>query len=205
MKKSLIGAIVAVVAIIVLVFVGIKVFKPQTNDNVNDTKKESSKKYDDLTITKRIGSFDDLWIDLPSWREDGSEDCSVAEYLNYYIIAVTSDECDNFEDLFNNAGKPNLRHFVDRGNYEDFVPETEEEVTLENGIKATKFEGTLHLEDYGDSYEYPTYGYYLKFNDKPVMVMSVETDTGSVNNSEEKRLTTNEYVDKVVQTIRSEN
>lgn len=181
--------------------------KEQTNnetDNKTEEKTETNKKFADLTRTRRIGVFDDVWADLPSWREDGSETCTVAEWLNYYIIAVISKEDYSFEELFNNVAKSDLKHFVDRGTYEDFVPDTSEEITLSNGIKATKFEGTLHLEDYGDVYNYPAYGYYFKFNNHPIMVMSVETSTGSVNNSEEKRLETNKYVDQIVQTIRSE-
>lgn len=181
--------------------------KEQTNDETNnktEEKTETNKKFADLTMTRRIGVFDDVWVDLPSWREDGSETCRVAESLNYYIIAVISEEDYSFEELFNNVAKSDLKHFVDRGTYEDFVPDTSEEITLSNGIKATKFEGTLHLEDYGDVYNYPAYGYYFKFNNHPIIVMSVETNTGSVNNSEEKRLETNKYVDQVVQTIRSE-
>lgn len=177
----------------------------EENDTNNKTeeKKETNKKFTDLTMTRKIGVFDDVWVDLPNWREDGSETCTVAEYMNYYIIAVISKEDYSFEELFNNVAKSDLKHFVDRGTYEDFVPDTSEEITLSNGIKATKFEGTLHLEDYGDVYNYPAYGYYFKFNNYPIMVMSVETDTGSANNSEEQRLATNKYVDQVVQTIRN--
>lgn len=206
MKKIWVAAIVAVVVIAGIVL-ACTISKPNDNQDVDNSgagSTETSKKFEDLTMTRRIGSFDDLWLDLPGWREDASETCRVAESLNYYIIAVASDEYDSFDELFNNVAKPDLKHFVDRGTYEDFVPETKEEVVLSNGVKATKFEGTLRLEDYGDKYEYPAYGYYLEFNNKPVMVMSVETHTGSTYNSEEKRLETNKYVDQVVQTIRSE-
>lgn len=173
------------------------------NDNSSKVEnKESSKKFDDLTKTRMLGSFDDVWIDLPAWREDGSETCTVVENLNYYIIGVISKENYSFDELFNDVAKADLKHFVDRGTYEDFKPDTKEEVSLNNGIKATKFEGTLRLEDYGDKYEYPAYGYYFKFNNYPIMIMSIETDTGSVNNSEEQRLTTNKYVDEIVQTIK---
>lgn len=174
------------------------------DDNSNKTdNKETSKKFDDLTMTRRIGVFDDAWIDLPSWREDSSETCRVAERYNYCIIAVISDEDYSFDELFNNVAKSDLKHFVDRGTYEDFEPDTKEEVVLSTGINATKFEGTVKLEDYGDKYEYPAYGYYLKFNNYPIMVMSIETNTGSQLNSEEEWLNAKNYVDKAVQTIRT--
>lgn len=176
------------------------------NSSIDDNKgsnQEASQKFEDLTMTRMVGSFDDVWVDLPNWREDGSETCTVIESYNYYIIGVISKEDYSFEELFNNVAKSDLRHFVDRGTYDDFVPETQEEVTLSNGIKATKFEGTLRLEDYGDKYEYPAYGYYFKFNNYPIMFMSVETATGSIHNSEEERLNTNKYVDKIVQTVKS--
>ena len=173
------------------------------NDNTDKTENnETSKRFEDLTMTRRIGSIDDVWVDLPNWTEDGSETCTVVSKLNYYIVALISSEDYSFDELFNNIAKSDLRHFVDRGTYEDFLPETKE-VTLSSGIKATKFEGTLRLEDYGDKYEYPAYGYYFKFNNYPVMIMSIETDTLSTNNSETERLTTNKYVDEIVQTVRN--
>lgn len=173
------------------------------NGGYNKTQESGSKKiYADLTMTRRIGVMDDLWIDLPSWREDGSETCRVAEYLNYYIVAITSKEDTNFEELYNNTAKSDLRHFVDRGTYEDFTPEMEE-VKLASGIKAKKFNGTLKFEDYGDNYEYPAYGYYLEFNNYPIIVMAIETNTGSVNNTEEEWAKAKTYVDQAVETIRS--
>lgn len=177
-------------------------------DNVNNDNnkkienKDTNEKYADLTMTRRIGIMDDLWIDLPNWREDGSETCIVAEYLNYYIIAITSKEDKDFESLYNNTAKLDLKHFVDRGTYEDFTPEMED-VKLKNGIKVNKFNGTLKFEDYGDQYEYPAYGYYLKFNDYPIMVMAIETNTGSKNNSDEEWFKAKTYVDQAVETIRS--
>lgn len=173
------------------------------NSDISDNKQEVAKKFDDLTMTRMIGSFDDVWVDLPNWREDGSETCTVAEYQNYYIIAVISKEDSSFDELFNNTVKSDLRHFVDRGSYEDFTPETKEEVLLSNGIQAIRFDGTLRLEDYGDKYEYPSYGYYLNFNNYSIMIMSIETETGSSLNSDEQRLITNKYVDEIVQTIRN--
>lgn len=205
MKKVLLGVFL-VVMIVALIFVGIKLSKPQTNEinNTNtENNKKTSKKFNELTMTRRIGSFDDVWVDLPNWREDGSETCTVAENMNYYIISVISEEDYSLDELFNNVAKADLKHFVERATYEDFVPQKSGEVTLSNGIKATKFEGTLHLDNYGTPYQYPTYGYYFKFNKYPIMIMSVETDTESVNNSEEQRLATNKYVDEIVQTIRN--
>lgn len=209
MKKILVGVLAAVVVIAGIVLACI-MSKPNdetgagtANIGKENDSKETTPKYEDLTKTRRIGSFDDLWLDLPGWREDGSETCTVAENLNYYIIAITSDEYDSFDELFNNVAKPDLKHFVDRGTYEDFVPETKEEVTLSNGVKATKFESTLRLEDYGDKYEYPAYGYYFEFNNKPIIILSIETHTGSKYNSEEGKQEANKYVDQVVQTIRS--
>lgn len=206
MKKILLAVIVTAVVVVGIVLT-CTMFKPNNENNANNTvteNTETSKKFEDLTMTRMLGSFDDLWLDFPNWREDGSETCTVAESYNYYIIAIASDEYDSFDELFNNVAKSDLRHFIDRGVYEDFVPETQEEVILSNGVKSTKFEGTLRLEDLGDLYEYPAYGYYLKFNNKPIIIMSVETNTGSIQNSEEGRLTTNKYVDQVVQTLRSE-
>lgn len=123
--------------------------------------------------------------------------------MNYYIIAMISEENYSFNELFNNEAKSDLKHFVERATYEDFIPQKSEEVTLSNGIKSTKFEGTLPVNDYGTPYQYPAYGYYFKFNNYTIMIMSVETDTGSINNSEEQRNATNKYVDEIVQTIRN--
>lgn len=167
-----------------------------------ENKNEEFKKYADLTKPRRIGSFDDAWIDFPAWREDGSETCRVGEFYNYYILAVISDEDYDFDELFNNETKSDLRFFVDRGVYEDFVPDTKEEVTLENGLNASVFEGTLTMEDYGDIYNFPTYGYFLKFNNYKLMVMAVETNTGSANNSEERWNDAKRYVSQMVETIR---
>lgn len=168
-----------------------------------ENKGENTKKYADLTMTRRIGVIDDVWIDLPNWREDGNETCTVVEYLNYYIIAAISKEDFDFDELFNNEVKPSLKHFVDRGTYDDFVPDKKEEVVLNNGIKAFKFEGTLTMDSYGDKYNYPAYGYYFKYNNYPVIVMSVETEKGGKDlNSEDERNKTNKYVDQVVETIR---
>lgn len=174
--------------------------QPNNYSDKNEVKLETYKKFDDLTMTRMLGSFDDVWVDFPSWRENGSETCTVAEHLNYYIIGVISKEDYSFDELFNNVAKSDLKHFVNRGTYENFIPEKTEEITFSNGIKATKFEGTLSLEDYGDVYNYPTYGYYFKFNNYPIMIMSVETDSN--DNSEEERLITNNYVDKMIETIR---
>lgn len=166
-------------------------------------KGEDTKKYADLTMTRRIGVIDDAWIDLPNWREDGNETCTVAEYLNYYIIAAISKENFDFDELFNNEVKPSLKHFVDKGTYEDFVPDKKEEVVLNNGIKALKFSGILTMDSYGDTYNYPAYGYYFKYNNYPVIVMSLETEKGGKDlNSEDERNKTNKYVDQVVETIR---
>lgn len=173
------------------------------NSETESGRKNGIEKFEDLTMTRRLGTFDDAWIDFPNWREDGSETCRVAEKLNYYIIGFISDEDYSFDELFNNVAKSDLRHFVDRGTYEDFTPDKKEEVKLSNGIDATKFEGTLKLENYGDNYEYPAYGYYLKFNNYPIMIMSIETNTGSENNSEEEWLTAKDYVDKMVLTLRN--
>lgn len=171
------------------------------NSDINDNKQEVAKKFDDLTMIRMIGSFDDVWIGLPNWREDGSETCTVVEYQNYYIIAVISKEDSSFDELFNNTVKSDLRHFVDRGSYEDFTPETKEEVLLSNRIQTIRFDGTLRLEEYGDKYEYPVYGYYLNFNNYSIMIMS--TETGSFLNSDEQRRVTNKYVDEIIQTIRN--
>lgn len=175
----------------------------ENNDSNNQTENNVTKKFEDLTKTRRIGTFDDVWVDLPNWREDGSENSKVIESKNYFIVAVISEENYTFEELFNNKVKSTLKHFVDRGTYEDFQPNTKEEVTLSNGIKATKFEGNLSMDNYGTIHEYPTYGYYFNYNNYPIMIMSVETTISGVdNNSEEQRLNTNKYVDEIVQTIR---
>lgn len=168
-----------------------------------ENNKESVSKYADLNMNRKIGVIDDAWVSLPSWREDGSETCTVVENLNYYILAVISKEDYSFEELFNNEVKSSLKHFVDKGTYEDFVPDNKSEVTLDNGIKAVKFDGVLSMDSYGDTYNYPTYGYYFKYNDYPVMVMSVETEKGGKDlNSEDERNKTNKYVDEIVETIR---
>lgn len=168
-----------------------------------ENNKESVSKYADLSMNRRIGVIDDAWVSLPSWREDGSETCTVVENLNYYILAVISKEDYSFEELFNNEVKSSLKHFVDRGTYENFVPDNKSEVTLDNGIKAVKFEGTLSMDSYGDIYNYPTYGYYFKYKDYPVMVMSVETEKGGKDlNNDDERNKTNKYVDEIVETIR---
>lgn len=175
------------------------------NNTQNNTEltNEKSKHYDDLTMTRRIGVFDDLWIDLPQWREDGSETCRVAEYYNYYILAITTKEDYNtFDELYENEVKGDLRFFVFKGTYEDLKIE-KKEVTLSNGIKATKFEGIVNVDSYGTPYEYPVYGYYLFYNNYPIIVMSIEIDTDSVNNTEERKQMTLDYVDKAVETIRS--
>lgn len=177
----------------------------QTTESKDKT--ESNQKtpqtFDDLTMPRRVGSFDDVWVDLPSWREDGSETSLIVENMNYYIVMAISEEDYSFGELFHNEMAGTLRHFVDKGDYEDFVPDTTEEVTLDNGIKATKFEGTLHMDSYGSLYNYPAYGYYFKYNNYPIMIMSVETSIGGEDkNSEEQRAETNKYVDKIVLTIR---
>lgn len=62
----------AVIAIGTLIFCCIKIGNPQTNEinNTNtDNNKNTIKKFNDLTMTRNIGSFDDVWIDLPKWRE----------------------------------------------------------------------------------------------------------------------------------------
>lgn len=175
--------------------------KEDVGEKDNTSKKEQ--KNSDLVMTRRIGSFDDLWLDLPNWREDGSETCTVIEYMNYYIMAVSSKEDYTFEELFNNETKPNLKHFVDKGTYDDFTPDSKEEVVLSNGINATKFDGILTMDSYGTLYKYLTYGYYFKYNNYPVMIISVETTkTSADKNSEEQRLATNKYVDEIVKTIR---
>lgn len=202
MKKILL-TILMTGMILTLCACGMKTDKVSIDSSSKTENKETNKKFDDLTMTKMIGSFDDVWMDFPNLREDGSEDCTLVIDMNYYIIAVISKEDYSFDELFNNVAKANLRFFVDRGTYEDFTPDTKEEVTISNNIKATKFAGTLRLEDYGDKYEYPAYGYYFKFNNYPIMIMSIETHTDSVNNSEEKRLANNKYVDQIVQTIRT--
>lgn len=201
MKKILLSALITVIMMVSLCGC--------SNTQINDTKEENnqkiSKKFDDLTRTTRIGSFDDVWVDIPEkGRLEGSETSEVIENMNYYIVMAISKEDYSFDELFNNEVKATLKHSVDRGTYEDFTPDTAEEVKLSNGIKATKFEGTLSMDSYGTAYEYPTYGYYFKYNNYPIMIMSVETTIGGASkNSEEQRKTTNKYVDEIVQTIRN--
>lgn len=177
----------------------------QTTESKEKTKsnKNTAKKFDDLTRSRMVGSFDDVWVDFPSWREDASETHVTMENLNYYIVIAISEEDYSFDELFHNETAVALRSSVDRGDYEDFVPDTTEEVTLDNGIKATKFEGTLHMDSYGTLYNYPAYGYYFKYNNYPIMIMSVETTIGGEKlNSEEQKAETNNYVDQIVLTIR---
>lgn len=205
MKKILLTCFLGSI-LLTLCACGIKQNDSSNNIKKEENKQETNKKFEDLTITKMIGSFDDVWIDLPDWRENGSETCTVIENMNYYIIAVISNEDYSFDELFNNVAKSDLKHFVDRGNYEDFIPDIKEEVTLTNGIEAIKFEGILSMDSYNTLYEYQTYGYYFKFNNYPIMIMSIETAKAGVDkNSEEQRVTTNKYVDEIVQTIKNHN
>lgn len=175
----------------------------KNEDSNNKTElKEEIIKFDDLTMSRMLGSFDDVWVDFPNWRENGSENCTVVESYNNYIIGVISMEEYSFDELFKMEVKPNLKHFVENGTYEDFVAESSEEVNLSNGIKATKFDGKLSMDSYGTLYEYPVYGYYFKFNNYSIMMMSVATDT-KASDSEVRRLEANKYVDEIVQTIRN--
>lgn len=205
MKKLLLGVLIAVVMLVSLSACGNP--QPRTNDantaNIENDQK-TSKKFNELTMTRRIGSFDDVWVDLPNWREDGSETSLIIENVNYFIVIAISKEDYTFDELYENEMKSTLKHSVDRGNYEDFIPDSKEDVKLSNGINATKFEGTLSMDNYGTAYKYPTYGYYLEFNNYPIMIMAVETEKGGANkNSEEQRIATNKFVDEIVQTIRS--
>ncbi len=205
MKKVLLGVVIGLIVIGVVLFVCLKPEKESEmgGENSTENNQEPVKKFEDLTKTERIGSFDDVWVDVPSWRVGGSETSLVLENMNYFIVAAISKEEYSFDEIYENEMKSTLKHSVNRGDYTDFVPESEE-VILNNGIKATKFEGTLSMDSYGTLYEYPAYGYYFKFNDYPVMIMSVETDiAGKDKNSEEQRQTTNRYVDEIIQTIRS--
>lgn len=168
----------------------------------SEAKQEMSQSFDDLTMTQQIGMYE-MYVDLPSWRMDYGEDFFTAENQNYFIVGMTSDACSSFEELYNDVAKSTLKAMVSRGEYEDFTPDKKEEVTLNNGVKATKFEGTVRMDSYGTLYEYPAYGYYYTFNKQPVMIMSLETTIGGEDlNDEEQRSTTNGYVDQIVETIR---
>lgn len=204
MKKVIIG--IVVVAVIVVAIFACSKLKTNDTNNVNAvSSQETSKKFEDLTNTQRVGSFDDVWVDLPKWRLESSSETSVTiENVNYFIVMAISKEDYSFDELYNNEMKSTLKHSVNKGTYQDFTPETKEEVKLSNGIKATKFEGTVVMDNYGTIYKYPAYGYYFKYNNYPVMIMSIETEiSGASKNSEEQRTTANKYVDKIVQTIRN--
>lgn len=186
------------ILIFLLMISAVLIFGGCSNKNVDTDNKEEVKKFDDLTMTRSIGTFSNLWIDLPSWREENSENCITISNQNYYIITVISEEDYTFDELYNNEIKVNLSQFVDRGTYSDFAP-NKDEVILSNGINAVKFDSNLSMDSYGTLYEYPAYGYYFKYENYPIMVMFVDIDT---TNNEEKRNDIKKYVDEMVQTIR---
>lgn len=204
MKKVIIG-IVVVAIVVVAIFACSKLKTNDTNNTNTGSSQETSKKFEDLTDTQRVGVFDDVWVDLPDWRLESRRETSITiENVNYFIVMAISKENYSFDELYNNEMKKALKNSVNRGTYQDFTPDAKEEVELSNGIKATKFEGTVVMDNYGTIYKYPTYGYYFKYNNYPVMIMSIETEKGGASkNSEEQRTTANKYVDEIVQTIRS--
>lgn len=200
MKKALLSILLSAMVVLSLSSCG----KEPAKASNTETPQNSGKKFSDLTIAKEVGSFDDVWVDIPEgWRVDASETSMTLSKMNYFIVMSISREAYSFDELYENEMKSTLKHSVDNGSYGAFTPEAEQ-VDL-NGTAADKFEGTLSMDNYGTPYEYPAYGYFLSYNSYPIMIMSVETKiAGEDKNSEEQRLEANKLVDEIVQTLRSE-
>lgn len=162
-----------------------------------EEEKEIFKKFDHLTEEQSISKTNDLFIDLPDWSRNYGENYFALENEDYFIVGLTNDENLTFDELYNQKIKDILKITVNYGNYDEFTFNKKEEIKINDYIPSTKFEGTLKMNTNKKTYDYKTYGYYMNYNNKTIVVMSIET-----NNNETKRKEIIKYVDEIVQTIR---
>lgn len=173
--------------------------------------KNEQKTYTDLPETEQIG-LAPLYVNGPSLRLDYGENFFTLESKNYFIVAVTDNEQhpdesidDAFSAFYNEELTSVLKYQIERATYDDFTPEKTERVTLSCGAEALKFEGTQTADDYGTARSFPVYGYAFFYNDYPIIMLSIVTDIEHKDQPDDaKRVEMNNYVDEMVQTIRSE-
>lgn len=85
---------------------------------------------------------------------------------------------------------------------EDYTPETIDTVILPCGAEAIQFEGIQPADMYGTPKEDYVYGYAFVFNDVLLIVGYIIFKDDAVDDA--TRATITDYVDRMVQTVRTE-
>ena len=184
------------------------------SSNSNDQSDESNvkdveyKTFDDLTRTQRIAYYD-IYVDVPGYVETCSgRGFTSRDSWDYAIIVASSrDEQpgisveNDFADVMNDSYHAAVMSFNDY-QCEDYTPDTIDTVTLPCGAEAIKFEGIQPMEFWGTTKECYLYGYAFVFNDILVIVSYMVFDDSAVDDAKKTELTN--YVDEMVQTVRTE-
>lgn len=176
----------------------------------SDKKKEKDvtyKTFDDFTRTQRVAAYD-IYFDVPVYVETCYRGFISHNSRDYAILVASSKEAqpgisveNDFAEFKNDSFHGIIQDF---NNYrcEDYTPDTIDTVTLPCGAEAIKFEGIQPAEFYGTQKEYYIYGYSFVFNDVLLIVSYIVFNDSEVDDATRAELT--DYVDRMVQTVRTE-
>ena len=172
------------------------------NSKVEDNNEDKSNSANKDLISKELGIESGVYISIPSWRESSGENYLVLQNSNYFIISVISSES-NLEDLYNNEVTSILNTQVDRGKYSKLLGMTTNEIKI-NKNTSINFNGNIERDSYGTVDKFDVYGYFLNYENKSIIIMSIETNIGGNDlNTQKDKENTNKYVDDIVKSIRS--
>lgn len=174
----------------------------------SDAKKVEYKTFDDFTGTERVAAYD-IYLDTPVCAMESDYGGFVSHNSQDYAIIVTSSREsspdltveNDFADVMNDSFHSCVRNF-NHLKCDDYTPETIDTVTLPCGAEAIKFEGIQPANMYGTPKEDYVYGYAFVFNDVLLIVGYIIFKDDAVDDA--TRATVTDYVDRMVQTVRTE-
>lgn len=190
----------------------------EEGDNADDVEGEGSDDteegngtftlYDELSLSAKV-TFHEIYISVPPWSSDsrGRGKIYKNDHSNDYALMVAydydteytgsvEDIPDSMFDEYNLLAREyNLMY------YSGFSFDMEENVTLDCGVEALRFEGTLWGMLGEEKKEYPVYGYAFAYEGTPIIVNYFFKNPDKVDEDSDYL---KDIIDKMVKTIRTE-
>ena len=164
--------------------------------------------YDDMPTYEKVRHHE-IYLSTPYWRSENSFTGVVLtnEQTNIYSLIFAYEPetpyTGSLEDILDNMHETYVKvlygYWV--AEYADFVLDTKEIVTLDCGVEALHFEGTLPGTSGGKTKDFPVYGYAFVYDDAPIIMSYFIKD---LEKGEEYKEYATDIVDRIVKTVRTE-
>lgn len=193
-----------------------KVTNDAESDNQDsDTKEETDGKndtdanytmYDDLGMYVKV-PFHEIYISAPTWREESTLNGYYYTDSTEYLVSITYES----EEVYDGAIEDILDYTYPYFTYSvgdhavteqfgEYELTTKEKVTLDCGVDAMKFEGTMKADEYSRVVDYYIYGYSFVYDGATITVGASVVYPDTIEQNKDKLI---DYVDRMVKTVRT--